>query len=229
MALIIKHSPALGNELSMKFNLTVFTGNKFCLFNYATKTSGGYVDFDWFRSEVQAQSRAKITVDVDKPGHTISPVLFGVFFEDINLSADGGIYPELVRNRSFEDADTLQNWKFVSADGKSSASISTADVQARPPIPPLNPFNRKSLLLNANGSFKLENYGYWGMNIVKGNSYSFKLAVRSTEDFNAPLKIRIMSSAGEELASGEIKDFDNRVEIFFIEPDGIRQRSECTP
>jgi beta-xylosidase len=41
----------LGNELSMKFNLTVFTGNKFCLFNYATKTPGGYVDFDWFRSE----------------------------------------------------------------------------------------------------------------------------------------------------------------------------------
>jgi len=40
----------LGNELSMKFNLTVFTGNKFCLFNYATKTSGGYVDFDWFRT-----------------------------------------------------------------------------------------------------------------------------------------------------------------------------------
>jgi len=39
----------IGDELKMKFNLTVFTGNKFCLFNYATKESGGYVDFDWFR------------------------------------------------------------------------------------------------------------------------------------------------------------------------------------
>ena len=39
----------LGNELDMKFNLSVFTGNKFCLFNYATKSPGGYVDFDWFR------------------------------------------------------------------------------------------------------------------------------------------------------------------------------------
>jgi hypothetical protein len=39
----------IGNELEMKFNLSVFTGNKFCLFNYATKTPGGYVDFDWFR------------------------------------------------------------------------------------------------------------------------------------------------------------------------------------
>ena len=39
----------IGNEMQMQFNLSVFTGNKFCLFNYATKELGGYVDFDWFR------------------------------------------------------------------------------------------------------------------------------------------------------------------------------------
>ncbi len=39
----------LGNELIMRFSLKIFTGNKFCLFNYATKETGGYVDFDWFR------------------------------------------------------------------------------------------------------------------------------------------------------------------------------------
>jgi len=39
----------LGNALSMKFNLKIFTGNKFCLFNYATQQTGGFVDFDWFR------------------------------------------------------------------------------------------------------------------------------------------------------------------------------------
>ncbi len=39
----------LGNELMMKFSLKIFTGNKFCLFNYPTKKSGGYVDVDWFR------------------------------------------------------------------------------------------------------------------------------------------------------------------------------------
>ena len=42
---------SLGNELSMKFSLTIFTGNKFCLFNYATYETGGYVDFDWFRMQ----------------------------------------------------------------------------------------------------------------------------------------------------------------------------------
>lgn len=41
----------IGNELNMSFSLKVFTGNKFCLFNYATKEPGGYVDFDWFRTD----------------------------------------------------------------------------------------------------------------------------------------------------------------------------------
>jgi beta-xylosidase/enterochelin esterase-like enzyme len=40
----------IGNELKMRFNLKIFAGNKFCLFNYATKEIGGYVDFDWFRT-----------------------------------------------------------------------------------------------------------------------------------------------------------------------------------
>ena len=39
----------LGSELAMKFSLKIFTGNKFCLFNYPTRSAGGYVDFDWFR------------------------------------------------------------------------------------------------------------------------------------------------------------------------------------
>ena len=162
-------------------------------------------------SFLQAQTReeadAKIIVQVNQPGHTISPTLFGIFFEDINLSADGGMYPELVRNRSFEDADTLQNWKFISTDSKSTASITTADVQARPPVPPLKPFNRKSLCIMANGSFKLENVGYWGMNIVQGNRYSFKAAARSTDGYTATLNIKIVGADGQELASGQIQEF----------------------
>ncbi len=159
-------------------------------------------------SSVHAQSpkasRAKITVDVDRPAHPIPPTLFGAFFEDINLSADGGLYPELVRNRSFEDADAPQSWEFSAADDRSSASISTADVQARPPVPPLNPFNRKALCVKAKGPFKLENEGYWGMNIVKGGSYAFGLAARSAQAFKGALKVRIVGSSGAELASGEI-------------------------
>ncbi|MGA2502376.1 MAG: hypothetical protein ABSH20_31940, partial [Tepidisphaeraceae bacterium] len=53
---------------------------------------------------------ATINIQADKPGHEISPVLWGIFFEDINLSADGGVYAELVRNRSFEDSDKPEHW-----------------------------------------------------------------------------------------------------------------------
>jgi len=119
---------------------------------------------------------AKIAVDAAHPAHSISPTLWGIFFEDINMSTDGGIYPELVRNRSFEDADTPENWKFASVSGDCEATISTADVHAQPP--PLNAFNRKSLRVKVEGAFTLQNEGYWGMNIVTGEGYTFKFAAR---------------------------------------------------
>ena len=147
---------------------------------------------------------AKITVDVAHPAHEISPTLWGIFFEDINMSTDGGIYPELVRNRSFEDADMPENWKFTSVGGgKSEAAVITADVQAKPPVPPLNAFNRKSLRVKVDGAFTLQNEGYWGMNIVAGDVYTLKLAARG-EQFNGKLTAKILSSTGEVLASGEI-------------------------
>jgi beta-xylosidase len=48
----------IGNDLQMRFNLRIFTGNKFCLFNYATEETGGYVDFEWFRTGASSRSSA---------------------------------------------------------------------------------------------------------------------------------------------------------------------------
>lgn len=58
------------NGFVMQFKLTVFTGNKFCLFNYPTIATGGYVDFDWFRIDLPAQTKVIPEADVisnDKP------------------------------------------------------------------------------------------------------------------------------------------------------------------
>ena len=44
-------------------------------------------------------ARTTVTIDVSKPGADISPTMYGVFFEDINFGADGGLYAELVKNR----------------------------------------------------------------------------------------------------------------------------------
>lgn len=145
---------------------------------------------------------AKISVDVAHPAHAISPTLWGIFFEDINLSADGGIYPELVNNRSFEDSDKLDKWSFhASAGGKSEATISTADVHGQPV--PLNVFNRKSLRIKADGAFTLVNEGYWGMNMVSGDGYTLKLAARG-DKFDGKLTAKILTTNGTVLASGEI-------------------------
>ena len=150
---------------------------------------------------------AKITVDAAHPAHAISPTLWGIFFEDINLSGDGGIYPELVRNLSFEDADKPENWKFASVgDGKSEASVITSDVHGQPP--PLNAFNRQSLRVNVDGAFTLQNEGYWGMNIVSGDSYTFKLAARG-EKFSGKLTAKVLSADNKVLASGEISGVGN--------------------
>lgn len=45
-----------------------------------------------------------IQIDADKSAHAISPMLYGIFYEDVNHAADGGLYAELIRNRFFEDA-----------------------------------------------------------------------------------------------------------------------------
>ena len=151
---------------------------------------------------------AKITVDAAHPAHGISPTLWGIFFEDINLSADGGLYPELVQNRSFEDSAKLEHWKFSSTDEKSSARVVTADYNAKPPVTPLNPMNRQSLRIAADGAFTLENDGYWGMNFVAGAGYTLKLAARVADGFFAPLTAKLVSSDGKQtLASGELKKF----------------------
>src|SRR6266513_3061298 len=51
-----------------------------------------------------------ITVHADKPGAKVNPAMWGIFFEDINFGADGGLYAELVKNRSFEFPDALMGW-----------------------------------------------------------------------------------------------------------------------
>ena len=73
----------------------------------------------------QTQSDA-VTVQVDRPGAAISPTLFGLFFEDINFGADGGLYPERVKNRSFEFPDPMMGWKRL-ARGEAKGTLQIYD------------------------------------------------------------------------------------------------------
>jgi len=154
-------------------------------------------------------AQATITVDVDKPGHAVSPLLWGVFFEDINLSADGGIYPELVRNRSFEDAVRPEYWQLLDVTNGGSMAIDSTV--------PLNPVNRHSLRLNVDGAFTLENEGYWGMNIIQGDGYVLRFAARATNGFDGPLKVRLVGTDGTELAQGKISGLDDHWKYYSLD------------
>lgn len=140
-------------------------------------------------------SPARITIQADRPGHPVSPHLWGIFFEDINLSTDGGLYPELIRNRSFEDKEQPENWSLVNVSGHSEMRTDASR--------PLNPTNPRSLCLRLDGTAKLVNQGYWGMNIVKGETYLFTLAARS-DDFKNPLAVKLVGPSGQVLAAGNL-------------------------
>ena len=162
---------------------------------------------------VLAQSafgQASITIDLSKPGHAIAPNLWGIFFEDINHSADGGIYPELVRNRSFEDSAQPESWTFANLAGRAGAA--TID-ESRP----LNPFNRRCLRVRVDGPFSLENEGYWGMNIVAGEAYAFKTAACAADGFDGPITVRILSPTGRELAQGVIAHVSGDWQYYALE------------
>ncbi len=63
------------------------------------------------RAQAPAITVAQVTVAADKPGPAIASTMYGIFFEDINFAADGGLYPERIKNRSFEFPEALMGWK----------------------------------------------------------------------------------------------------------------------
>jgi len=151
-----------------------------------------------------------ITVDVTKPGARVSPVLWGIFFEDINCSADGGIYPELVRNRSFEDADQPVHWRLLEGTGEPSRMVVKSEA-------PLNPYNRRHLHLRLNGPSRLANEGFWGMSVVQGETYQLRVAARGTDGFTGPLQVSLETAAGQPLARGTIAALTDRWQWHAVE------------
>ena len=64
-------------------------------------------------SSTGQSTNSGIIVQVDRPVAEVQPTMWGVFFEDINLGADGGIYAELIKNRSFEFYKPMMGWKIL--------------------------------------------------------------------------------------------------------------------
>ncbi len=122
-----------------------------------------------------AQTNNVITVKADKPTAEIQPTMWGVFFEDINLGADGGIYAELVKNRSFEFTKAMMGWKIL---GKPKTEGDFLVINRHEENTNNPRFIRTTLHNAAQRSIGLTNEGFRGMGIKKDLRYDFSALVR---------------------------------------------------
>jgi alpha-N-arabinofuranosidase len=156
-----------------------------------------------------AQGAAVISVDAAHPGAAISPSMYGIFFEDINFAADGGLYPELVKNRSFEFQEPLTGWHEILAytagkgidPPKGELWIRTED--------PLNASNPHYLRVRAyDAGYGFWNSGFRGIGVESGAEYRFSAYVRS--DGPKTLRATLTDASGKVLASGKLEGFDGQ-------------------
>ena len=156
-----------------------------------------------FAATVQAQ----VTIDIDaqQRGPKVSPMLYGIFYEDINHAADGGIYAELIRNRSFEDGPRfgapadMQGWStFAAAPSQLSARL----IQPSKKTPLLNSVQHNALELDVKASAAmpvcLVNEGYWGINAVQGRSYRLSFWAKAPK-YKGTVKATLCSQDGSQL------------------------------
>lgn len=135
----------------------------------------------------------RLSIDAANEIHDISDLLFGIFFEDINFAADGGLYAEKIANRSFEftelaAGDQLYGWKTV---GDANAEVKINDKENC-----LNENNTNYLVLTNSGSAPagIENVGFLdGISVEKDAEYKFSLYARGINGYTGPVHIRIMA------------------------------------
>ncbi len=141
------------------------------------------------------------------PGNAkkISPDLFGLFFEDINYAADGGLYAELVQNRSFEYNPTerkewhpLYNWDYFT----SGYSYGNLNIETSQPVHPNNPHYtvlEAEYIYQQDGSVGIKNQGFDGIVVKAGNLYQFSVFAKQLSIEPVTLKISLQNRKGEVL------------------------------
>ena len=154
-----------------------------------------------------ATAKAQVTIDIDaqQRGPKVSPMLYGIFYEDINHAADGGIYAELIRNRSFEDGPRygapadMQGWTTYAA---APSQLTARLIQPTKKTPLLNSVQHNALALDIKASAALPvclvNEGYWGINAVQGRSYRLSFWAKTLK-YQGTVKATLCSKDGSQL------------------------------
>ena len=146
---------------------------------------------------------ASITIQTDQPGAAINRGMWGIFFEDINFGADGGLYAEMVKNRGFEFPDPMMGWiKIINNVAHGEVSIHDEN--------PFSPANPHYLRIESAGGTPLgvANEGFRGMGVKKTESYNFSARVRNVSG-SPVLRIDLYSGDGGILDTVRLKDFSS--------------------
>jgi alpha-N-arabinofuranosidase len=148
-------------------------------------------------------SAATIEVQADKPGAKINPAMWGIFFEDINFGADGGLYAELVKNRAFEFPDPMMGWSKLSPS-KARGQLSIRDDQ------PFNSANPHYLRIESEGKdvFGVANEGFRGIGVRQNEAYDFSVQARQTAGSPA-LRVELYGADGTVLDSVRLEGFSS--------------------
>ena len=138
----------------------------------------------------------EFVIRTDKPGAEVQPTMYGLFFEDINYAADGGLYAEMVKNRSFEFPNPLMGWEsFGGIEIKNDGPF-----DRNPHYVSFTPAGHRD---KATG---LTNEGFFGVAFREGEKYRFSVWARSAGE-SSRINIQLIdpASMGETQAMASEK------------------------
>jgi alpha-N-arabinofuranosidase len=153
-----------------------------------------------FAISLNAQKPIPIIVNVDKPGAVIKPTMWGIFFEDINFAADGGIYAELVKNRSFEFYKPRTGWKIDITSKDSSHFL----ILNRGFLNEVNPRFARVTLNDGTNKLSISNSGFKGMGVKQNIRYNFSILTSLPEGSNVGVRVELISEKGEKLGEASL-------------------------
>jgi alpha-L-arabinofuranosidase len=143
-------------------------------------------------TDLVAAVPATIDVEVNKPGVTIPPSFYGLMTEEINHSYDGGLYAELIQNRSFQDNQKApSHWSAV-GDAK-IAMVTTDPVNSALPV-------SLEVTLSGNGS-GVANDGFWGIPVHPDTTYQASFYAKANAGFNGPVTGAIVLDDGNAVVA----------------------------
>ncbi|TAH04903.1 MAG: alpha-L-arabinofuranosidase [Sphingobacteriales bacterium] len=154
-----------------------------------------------FIMSMVAVAQRKLVVSADKLLNPVAPTMWGVFFEDINFGADGGLYAELVKNRSFEFPTALMGWR----ENRSSYDKGRILIINKATQETNTRFARVTIE-KEDGNYALSNEGFRGMGFHKDKQYDFSLMARVLTPGAMQLKIQLLNNAGTVIGSAAIND-----------------------